>query len=93
MISVEDVATAVRDTLGRSLVVAQVDPHRAAAELARQGVAAAVIPMIAITEANQRDGRFEVGAGAVERLTGRPPLPLSAFFRAHAETLLARSPR
>jgi NAD(P)H dehydrogenase (quinone) len=76
VLSVEDIAAEVHETLGRPLVVTHADPDRVALELARQGVAAPVISMVASTEAHQRAGGFEVGAGHVEQLTGRPPLPL-----------------
>lgn len=83
-LSAEDIAADIRETLGRPLVLIYADPDRVALELGRQGVAAPVIPMIASTEVHQRKGGFEVGAGHVEQLTGRPPLPLRKLLLTHS---------
>jgi NAD(P)H dehydrogenase (quinone) len=88
-LTIDDIAAAVRDVLGCPLGVAHVDDARLATELERQGIAAPVIPMVLATEANQRAGRFDVGPGAVERLTGRPPEGIHDFLRAHVDALLA----
>jgi NAD(P)H dehydrogenase (quinone) len=88
-LTIEEIAAAVRDVLGCPLAVTHVDDERLATELARQGVAAPMISMVLATEANQRAGQFDIGPGAVERLTGRAPLPIQHFLRTHADALLA----
>lgn len=90
-LTIEEIAAAVETVLGRALRVVQVDSARLAVELARQGVAAPMIPMVVATEQNQRDGRFEIGAETTRRLIGRAPRPLHDFLRDHAEALLARA--
>ncbi|MCQ8242238.1 NAD(P)H-binding protein [Acetobacteraceae bacterium KSS12] len=91
LLSVDAIAKAVHDTLGLALQVHHVEPDRVAAELAHQGVPAPLIPMIAVTEAHQRAGGFEIAGNDVRRLTGRAPQPLADFLRTSADRLLSRT--
>ncbi len=88
-LTIEEIAAAVETVLGRALRVVQVDSAHLAVELARQGVAAPMIPMVVATEQNQRAGRFEIAPETTHRLIGRAPRPLHDFLRNHAEALLA----
>lgn len=86
---IEDIAALVQDVLGRPLCVEQVSETRLAQELTRQGVPAAMIPLVVATDANQRAGAFEVGEGDLPRLLRRPPTIMAEFLRRHADRLLA----
>ena len=90
-LTVEAIASLVESALGRPLRVLHADGEQVAAELARQGVSASVIPMVTRTEAHQQAGGFEIVSGDVERLSGRRPRPLSEFLHANAGGLLAHA--
>ena len=88
-LTIEEIAAAVEEVLGRALRVVQVDSARLAVELARQGVAAPMVPMVVATEENQRAGRFDIGPETTRRLIGRAPRTMHDFLGNHAEALLA----
>ena len=91
MLTVEAIASAVKQTFGRALEVVHADERHVADELARQGVAPAVIPMVASTEVHQRGGGFDVRDSDTLRLIGRPLRPLAMFLRTNADVLLAHT--
>jgi NAD(P)H dehydrogenase (quinone) len=91
MLTVDAIASAVSQTFGLSLEVVHTEKGHVADELARQGVAPAIIPMIASTEAHQRGGGFDAGDGDASRLIGRPLRPLTVFLRANSAALLAHA--
>jgi len=87
--TIEEIAAAVEEVVDRRIAVEHVSPDRLATELARQGVPAWMVPMVVATDANQHDGAFEVGPGALARLLGRTPTTVSEFLVRHADRLLA----
>lgn len=87
--TIEDIASAVNEVLGRKVHVTHVDANQLAVELARQGVPAPIIPMIVATDENQRAGGFDIDPGMTRQLIGRPPQSLQDFLHTHAEALLA----
>jgi NAD(P)H dehydrogenase (quinone) len=90
-LTVDALATVVGATLGRPLHVRHVDPATLRLEMARQGVHADTIAMVAVTEANQRASRFDVSAQPLATLLGRPPRMLDTFLRVHADAFLSSS--
>jgi len=88
-LTVEQIATLLGAALGRQVRVEHVGQETLKRELARQGVAPAMIPMVAATEANQAAGHFDVSDDAITALIRRRPTTLSEFFRTHADDLLA----
>lgn len=91
-LTVDEIADLVSAVLGRPLKVEHVGQERLKAELARQGVPAAVIAMVAVTEANQAVGQFDVSSDTVDALAGRRPTRLCDFLRDHAGLLLGHAP-
>jgi NAD(P)H dehydrogenase (quinone) len=87
-LTIDEIAELVSEATGRPLRVAHVGQERLKAELDRQGVPAAVIPMIVVTEANQAAGQFSASTHAAHALVGQQPKRLAAFFRDHVELLL-----
>lgn len=87
--TVEQIAANLGEALSRPIPVEHVGRDRLQRELARQGVSPAAISMVAMTEANQAAGHFDVSSDAVTALLGRRPKPLADFFRARAGDLLA----
>ena len=88
-LTVEQIAVLLGEALSRPIRVEHVGRDRLERELARQGVSPAVIHMVAVTEANQAAGHFDVSPYAMTALTERQPKTISDFFRAHADGLLA----
>ena len=79
----------VREVLGRAVRVVQVAPEGLAAALARQGCAAAPIPMVVGNEQNQRTGHSDIAADMTLRRIGRARRSIHDFLQDHAEPLLA----
>lgn len=92
-LTIEEIAAATAKAVDRPIRVVHVPQSRLADELARQGMPDAVVPLVAMTDANQRAGRFDVGAGAVATLTGRTPRSLDDFLLANVAALLAHPAR
>jgi NAD(P)H dehydrogenase (quinone) len=88
-LTVDEMADLAGAALGRRIAVAHVGPVTARLEMARQGIDPGVAGMVALTEANQKAGHFEVGGQALATLLGRPARTLDAFLRMHARDLLA----
>ncbi len=86
-LTVDDIAALVSDAVGKSIRVVHVEQDRLIRELARQGVAPQVILMVAMTEANQSSGHFDVPPDGTMALLGRTPKSLSRFFQEHAAAL------
>lgn len=86
-LTVDEIAALVSEATGRRLRVEHVGQERLKAELSRQGVTPAVIPMVSATEANQAAGRFDTSAYALDALIGRKSKRLVDFFREQAELL------
>ena len=86
-LTVPEMADRVSEAIGRSIRVEHVGAEQLALELVRQGVAPAVIPMVAATEANQAAGHFNVTPAASTALLGQEPRSLFEFFRAQADVL------
>lgn len=87
-LTIDEIAAVASSIFERPIRVEHVTTERMVRELSRQGVDAGYIQMIAVTDANQRLGNFSVNSTKLETLIGRPPLPLSDFFRRNSETFL-----
>lgn len=87
VLTIDDIAGLVSDAVGQAIRVEHVSEATLIRELARQGVARDVIPMVAVTEANQSAGHFDVPPDATIALLGRRPSSLSGFLHKHATAL------
>jgi NAD(P)H dehydrogenase (quinone) len=86
-LTVDEIAAIVGATLGRRLRVEHVSPAIMHLEMVRQGVEPGIVAMVAMTEANQKAGHFEVSAQALTTLLGRPARTLADFVRTHQADL------
>lgn len=91
-LTVDEIAGLVSKVIDRPLRVEHVGQERLRSELTRQGVPEIVIPMVAVTEANQAAGQFEASSIAVDALFGHLSKRLTDFFRDHAGLLLSLAP-
>lgn len=87
-LTVEEIAAVVSATLARPLRVVHVNSATLRLELSRQGVDSHTVPLVAMTEATQKDGHFDIDARAAASLLGRPLRTLETFVREHAGLLL-----
>jgi len=89
--TIDEIAALLGEAIDRPLRIEHVGQERLKAELARQGVAPALIPMVTVTEANQAAGQFHALSYAVDALIGRKLTRLADFFREHAGLLRGES--
>lgn len=89
-LTVDALASSAARVLGRPIVVEHVSQMRLADELKRQGVPEFLIPMVVVSDLNQRDGAFEVGPGDLPRLLGQPATTIDTFLRANKDHLLSQ---
>ena len=92
-LTVDEMAKIVGDTLRRPIRVERVSPAMLHLEMVRQGIDPQLVAMVAMTEANQNAGLFDVGGQALTILLGRPARTLESFVRTHERELLALASR
>lgn len=90
-LTVDEIAAIVGKALGRRIRVEHVSPAILHLEMVRQGVDPGVVGMVAMTEANQKAGHFEISGNALTTLLGRPARTLEEFVRIHQRDLLELS--
>jgi NAD(P)H dehydrogenase (quinone) len=88
-LSQEDIARSVEEVTGRPLRVEHASPERVRTELGRLGLPERLIDIVITTEANQRAGLFDVGAGSLGQFLDGRPTRLSAFLRRYADRFAA----
>jgi NAD(P)H dehydrogenase (quinone) len=91
--NIDEMAAQVNETLGCSIRVEHVEPDHLPTLLERQGIARDVIPMVAVTDANQRAGHFDVSGMPLAQLLGQPTKSLARFLLDHTQQLLTAPAR
>ena len=91
--TVREIAALAGDVFGTEIEVVPVSDAELAVRLAEQGVPDFYVLMAVMTDANQREGRFEVGGSAVAGLTGRAPQSLRSFLTDNRAAFLDRGRR
>jgi len=89
--TVREIADTLSDVFERPIRVVDVEPSKLAGALASIGAPQSFIPMLAVTEANQREHRFTDATNVVRNLTGKRPEDWKAFLTSHRVELLARA--
>ena len=82
------IARWVTETTGKPLVHVPVDLETAQADWVEAGVPAPVAAGMAAIDAGIANGQFAKASRVVAELTGRPPMNIPAFIRAHRAHLL-----
>lgn len=83
-----DIAALASDVLGKKIEVIQLTDEQLAAGMQQHGVPDFMIPFIIGFEANTRVGDADIQTDDVEKLMGRKPTPIRAFFEANKAALL-----
>ncbi|MGV0912512.1 SDR family oxidoreductase [Martelella sp. FOR1707] len=87
--TIEDVAALAREFSGKPLAVQHVDSATLRKTLEGAGLPPFLVDMLVSTDDNIRAGNFDIVNDDFERLTGRKPRPLRAFFENNREALSA----
>ncbi|MQB42675.1 SDR family oxidoreductase [Rhizobium sp. ICMP 5592] len=87
-LTIEDVASVVSKVTDRPLEVVQVNDEQFAAGLTGAGLPKFVVDMLVSADANARAGKFDILTNDFNKLTGKEPQTVRAFFEAHKAALL-----
>jgi NAD(P)H dehydrogenase (quinone) len=87
-LTIEDVASVVSKVTDRPLEVVQVNDEQFAAGLTGAGLPKFVVDMLVSADANTRAGKFDILTNDFNKLTGKEPQTVRAFFEAHKAALL-----
>ncbi|QND47507.1 SDR family oxidoreductase [Rhizobium lusitanum] len=87
-LTIEDVASVVSKITGRPLEVVQANDEQFAAGLTGAGLPKFVVDMLVSADANTRAGKFDILTNDFNKLTGKEPQTVRAFFEAHKAALL-----
>ena len=87
-LTIEDVASVVSKITGRPLEVVQVNDEQFAAGLSGAGLPKFVVDMLVSADANARAGKFDILTNDFNKLTGKEPQTVRAFFEEHKAALL-----
>lgn len=84
----DEIATRAAKALGKPLQVVHVTDEQLAEGLKAAGVPEAFIPLTVSFDTNTREGGFAVVTGDIEKLSGRAPRPIEAFFKEYGSAIL-----
>lgn len=87
-LTIEDVASVVSKVTGRPLEVVQANDEQFAAGLTGAGLPKFVVDMLVSADANTRAGKFDILTNDFNKLTGKEPQTVRAFFEEHKAALL-----
>ncbi|MEZ2219196.1 SDR family oxidoreductase [Rhizobium sp. RCC_161_2] len=87
-LTIEDVASVVSKVTDRPLEVVQVNDEQFAAGLTGAGLPKFVVDMLVSADANARAGKFDILTNDFNKLTGKEPQTVRAFFEEHKAALL-----
>lgn len=87
-LTTQDVATVVTAVTGRPLEVVQVSDEQLAAGIIAAGMPKFVADMLVSADDNTRAGKFDILTNDFNKLTGKEPQTVRAFFEAHKAALL-----
>ncbi len=83
------IAAIATEVLGQPLAVINLTDEQLAEGMKSAGVPEHMIPFLMGFEANTREGGVDIVTGDFEKLTGKKPTPISTFFEANKQALLA----
>lgn len=86
-LTAEQIAAIVSEVAGKPLNVVQISDEQLAGGMRSAGLPDFLVGMVLSTEANIRAGNFDLVTDDFEKLTGRKPQTLAAFFAAHKAAL------
>jgi len=84
----EELAEALAEASGKTINVVHVDDQKLIQQLVAIGMPEQLASMVLTTDANVRDGHFDIVSGAVQELTGKPPSTFGNFLRRNRERML-----
>lgn len=84
----DEIAARAAKALGKPLQVVHVTDEQLAEGLKAAGVPEAFIPLTVSFDTNTREGGFDVVTGDIEKLSGRAPRPIEAFFEQYGSAIL-----
>jgi NAD(P)H dehydrogenase (quinone) len=84
----DEIAARAARALGKAPQVVHLTDEQLAEGMKAAGVPEAFIPMTVSFDTNTREGGIDIVTGDIEKLTGRAPVPVEAFFEAHKPALL-----
>jgi NAD(P)H dehydrogenase (quinone) len=87
-LTAEEIAARAAKALGKPLQVVHITDEQLAEGMKAAGVPEAFIPMTVSFDTNTREGGIDIVTGDIEKLTGRAPVPIEAFFEANRSALL-----
>jgi NAD(P)H dehydrogenase (quinone) len=87
-LTIVDVASVVSKVTGRPLEVVQVNDEQFAGGLTGAGLPKFVVDMLVSADANARAGKFDILTNDFNKLTGKEPQTVRAFFEEHKAALL-----
>lgn len=85
--SVTDLAESISKAAGKPLAAIQVTDEQLAGGMKQAGLPDFLIAMVISTEANIREGNFDLVTDHFEQLTGNKPQSIDAFFAEHKAAL------
>ncbi|MBT9370968.1 SDR family oxidoreductase [Rhizobium sp. CSW-27] len=86
-LTAEQIAEIVSTLTGKPLAVVQVSDEQLAGGVRAAGMPEFVVQLVVSADANIREGNFDLVTDDFERLTGRKPQSVAAFFAAHKAAL------
>ena len=84
----DEIAARAAKALGKPLQVVHVTDEQLADGMKAAGVPEAIVPMLVSFDTNTREGGIDIVTDDIEKLTGRSPQPIEAFFEDHESALL-----
>jgi uncharacterized protein YbjT (DUF2867 family) len=88
-ITYDDLASAVSSVLERQIAHVSLPPEDLKAGMLAEGVPEPLADRLLDLERYFREGRASIISPDIERITGRPPIPLAQYLRDHASLLKA----
>lgn len=85
--SASELAESISKAAGKPLAAIQVTDEQLAGGMKQAGLPDFLITMVVSTEANIREGNFDLTTDHFEQLTGKKPQSLDAFFTEHKAAL------
>jgi NAD(P)H dehydrogenase (quinone) len=88
LLTTGEIAKLASEATGKPIEVVSVTDEQLTQGMIAAGMPAFLAPVFASFDTNTRAGKIAIASDAVQKLTGRAPRSLKAFFAANKETLL-----
>jgi NAD(P)H dehydrogenase (quinone) len=88
LLTTGEIARLASEATGKPIEVVSVTDEQLTQGMIAAGMPAFLAPVFASFDTNTRAGKIAIASDAVQKLTGRAPRSLKAFFAANKETLL-----